>query len=104
MIRDSVVIDALRMLAIVTAALLLVMIGVLITRKRIGTNQPGDRSWLAGIAVFLVFSAVQEAQQLGKPFIWWRLPMLIIGNLFIGRACYQRAQADADSLKGLNDE
>lgn len=44
----------------------------------------GDRFTVWATAALIgsmAFVVVQEAEQIGKPFIWWRLPLLLIITL-----------------------
>lgn len=79
----SVVLNACRIVAVLTSGLILLMLVWLTLRARTSHSLPGDRYWTAGTAVYAVFALVQEAQQIGEPFVWWRLPLLLTANTLV---------------------
>lgn len=85
---DRPYVDAARILAIVTAGGIVAMLAYLALHRRVPTE---DRLWAVGVAAYALFVAVQEGDQVGHVFVWWRLPTLLVGNIFVLLAMTTRA-------------
>lgn len=72
--------DVFRVVAVLLGLLIMVMFLLQLTRRRFPTE---DRFWAAGCGAYATFAVIHEILQLGKPLIWWALPCLVVGNLFV---------------------
>lgn len=66
--------DLIRVTGIVLTALTMILAWRLTIKK----ERPYDVPMLWALTVYWLFAIIQEAQQIGRPFVWWRLPMLMI--------------------------
>lgn len=80
-LHDVLAFDVLRGFALFTAVCLIVMLLVLIFRPRKTTNLRGDRLWCFWGVGYCVLAIAQESGQIGKPLLWWRLPLILLVNI-----------------------
>jgi hypothetical protein len=95
---DYPFIDGLRIASVIVGFVLIVLLIVLISQRRLSTNQPGDRLWLSGLVVFIIFAALHEALQVGHRFYILWLPLLAAGEILIGLALLTRLRSDVRAL------
>jgi Na+/H+ antiporter NhaB len=74
------VLDALRIFAVVNAALLGLICFYLAANRKVGLTVD-TRLRFFGVVLTTIFTCVHEGEQVGKPFIWWALPLLLLINI-----------------------
>jgi hypothetical protein len=72
------VIDVVRYLALVLAGAVAAKAIGYLTRSRIEHYASGPAVVVVGFLAFAVLAAARQAERLGQPMLWWRLPLEII--------------------------
>jgi hypothetical protein len=83
------VVDLVRITAVLIAGVCMVLMALRAHRARVIAGD-GFAPWAtAALLGSMVFVIAQEAQQIGKPFVWWRLPLLLLIVLCTLRALWR---------------
>lgn len=87
--------DVLRLIVIAVGGAIFGMVLMRIITHRLYHWTLKRVSSLVAIAVMGLFAALQEFQQLGRPIVWWRLPLLIAFVICAGVGVFAPSE-DAD--------
>lgn len=83
---SSPLIDLLRVCVILLTALAM----TLAWRVVIVGRRPYDTRMMWAMTVYWIFAVLQELQQVGKPFVWWRLPLLAVAAVLALSSVFRR--------------
>lgn len=78
--HTNIVIDGFRLLASAMGAALSLSLVFLLKDWRCSDLPRPQKARYVALILFGVLSCLQEAQQIGKPFLVWRLPMILLAS------------------------